>query len=409
MAEVHFNLKDASSEDPTPVYLIFWYDNKRLKYSTGEKIHPDYWNKSKQRAKETAKFPEYPEFNAWLEKISSSVKIIYRKLWNDKTIPTNELIKTELEIALLKNERSAVLDFIGFIEKLIEDSAAIKAPATIKAYKVAKKHLKDYCKKYNKTLAFSDIDLEFYNSYISFLRTEEKLAENTIGAQIKNIKVFMNEATERGLNSNLDFKKRKFKKITEDNDKIYLNQSELDILYALDLTKNKKLEKVRDLFIVGCYTGLRFSDFTQLTTENFINADKIKIRTAKTDETVVIPVHRYVKEIFKKYKGELPNLISNQKMNDYLKDVAKLAELNDKVQSTITKGGKLEKSSNSKHELISSHTARRSFATNLFLADIPAITIMKITGHRTEKSFMRYIRISQEENANKLLNHPFFK
>jgi integrase len=218
----------------------------------------------------------------------------------------------------------------------------------------------------------------------------------------------MNEATERGINKNVEFKKKKFKKVTEDTDKIYLNTTELEKLYQLDLSQKVKLEKVRDLFIIGCYTGLRFSDFIQIKQENIFESNKIKIRTQKTGEMVIIPLHRFVREIMGKYDGNIPEPISNQKMNDYLKETAKLAGLNELIEASITKGGKLVKTAIEKYNLVMTHTARRSFATNLYMADVPSITIMKITGHKTEKNFLRYIRMSQEENANKLLNHPFF-
>lgn len=219
----------------------------------------------------------------------------------------------------------------------------------------------------------------------------------------------MNEATERGLNTNLDFKKRKFKKVTENADKVYLTINELKRMFELDLSEDTRLERTRDLFIVGCFTGLRFSDFIQLKKENIIDGNKIKIRTQKTGETVVIPLHPYVKTVFETYDGELPKPISNQKMNDYLKEVAKKAKIKERVEIGITKAGVLQKKLYKKHRLITTHVARRSFASNLYLADVPSITIMKTTGHQTEKSFLRYIRITQEENANKQLNHPYFQ
>ena len=113
-------------------------------------------------------------------------------------------------------------------------------------------------------------------------------------------------------------------------------------------------------------------------------------------------------EIINKYHGSLPAVISNQKMNDYLKEIGEKAKIKDTVKTAITKGGKTENSINEKFELITTHTARRSFATNAYLMDVPSISIMKITGHKTESSFMKYIRISQEDNANKLISHPFF-
>ncbi|MEJ7823696.1 MAG: site-specific integrase, partial [Chitinophagaceae bacterium] len=160
---------------------------------------------------------------------------------------------------------------------------------------------------------------------------------------------------------------------------------------------------------VACYTGLRFSDLIQIRTENIINEGKhIKVRTEKTGENVIVPIHKFVKAIIKKYQGGLPSAISNQKMNDYLKEIAELAGIDSVIKSSITRGGRTQTTINKKFDLVTTHTARRSFATNTYLQDMPAISIMKFTGHRTEKSFLKYIRISQEDNADKLSSHPFF-
>jgi len=110
----------------------------------------------------------------------------------------------------------------------------------------------------------------------------------------------------------------------------------------------------------------------------------------------------------KKYDGIPPYDISNQKMNEYLKELGELAEMNENILLSSTKGGKKKSETFKKSELITVHTARRSFATNAFVMNVPSISIMKITGHKTEKAFLKYIKISQEENANKLSNHPFF-
>ena len=407
MAEVNFFLKKPKSEDETPIYLFLSYNNKRLKYSTGEKIDPVFWDSENQKVKSTKKFPEHPEFNGRLIFLRTKAYDAYRKVLNDGFEPTNALIKKELD----KTARfvdSKKVDLFSFIKQYIEESKSIKANGTIKAYNTTKTRLEDYCKSKNKTLQFEDIDLEFYNSFVGYL-TEEDYSQNTIGKHIKILKTFLNEATERGINKTVDFKKRKFKRLTEDTDKIYLNVKELEAIYKLNLSKDKQLESVRDLFIIGCYTGLRFSDFSELKPENIIDGNKIKIRANKTNDMVIIPLHQYVREIIKKYNNSIPFALSNPKMNLNLKHIGTLAKITDQVEISITKGGKLVKDTVPKQSLICTHTARRSFATNLYLAGIPSITIMKITGHQTEKSFLRYIRISQEENANKLLDHPFFK
>lgn len=409
MATVKFYLKEPTSENETLIFLVFRFNNQQLKYSTNEKINPDYWNPVNQRARETKKFPEYPEFNTRLTNIEIAVKNVYRKLLNDGIEPEPKKIKKELDISLLKVAKKRKQTLFEFIEYYLEEQRLNKAASTMKTYRGFFNTLKLYCDEKKCKLDFEDIDLNFYNSFINFLTIDKNFAQNSIGTKIKILKGIMNEATERGLNKNYDFKSRRFKKVTEEIDKIYLNTTELNKIYSVDLTNKARLERVRDLFILGCYTGMRFSDFIQLKKENIIDGNKIKIRTQKTNEMVVIPVHPYVKEILDKYDGNIPTPLSNQKMNDYLKEIGELAEINDMIMHSITRGGKLERTTTEKYNLICTHTARRSFATNLYLADVPAITIMKITGHRTDKSFLRYIRITQEENANKLLNHPFFK
>lgn len=390
---------------------MFTFNRQRLKYSTGEIIHPNYWNKSSRRAKESKDYPEYPEFNARLDNLESTIKTVYRKMVNDNKTINPESLRAEFIKAQKGDQETQknVISFRDFISKYIEESKPIKSPLTIKAYDTSVVHLDAYFTSIGKVLNYEDIDLEFYNSYIAFLAETEELSQNSIGKEIKNLKVFLNEATERGLNVNLDFRKKRFKKLTEDNDKIYLTQAEIDSIYNLDLTDTPYLDRARDIFIIGCCTGLRFSDFSQINEENIFDGNKLKIRTQKTGELVVIPMHRYFRQIMNKYNNDLPRIISNQKMNDYLEKIAIKAEINDNVESSITKAGKLVKSLKKKSELVTCHTARRSFATNMYLSEVPTISIMKITGHRTEKSFLRYIRISQEENANKLLDHPFFK
>jgi len=410
MAKAKFILKEPSSKNNTLVYLIYNYQYSRFKYSTGESINPKFWNPTSQRAKETKQFKEYPEFNTRLDKIESAIKNVFRRLLNDGIQPTNILLKKEIENELsdhrLKPKKKS---FLAFVENYIEESKLNKREGTIKVYNTTFKYLKEYSSKY-KTIDFENITLEFYNHYTAFLAQEHKLSANTVGKHIKTIKSFMNEATERGINENLEFRKKKFKTIREEADTVYLSIKELQQFEKLNLSATPKLDKVRDLFLIGCYTGLRFSDFTQIQPEN-INSDNtmLFIRTLKTSERVAIPLHKTVRKILKKYKNKLPVAYTNQVMNSYLKDVASLAKIKELVETTITRGGKVEKSVLPKFKLISTHTARRSFATNLYIADIPAISIMKITGHKTERSFMQYIRITQEQNADKLLTHAFFQ
>lgn len=410
MAKVKFILKEPSSKNETLIYLVYNYQYKRFKYSTGEKINPKFWNERYQRAKETKKFPEYPEFNARLEKFQNCLNNSFRKLLNDNIQPNNELLKKELEYQLDDSKLKArKISLFDFIDNFIEESKSIKQPSTITVYNTTLKHLRNYAEKRNKGIDFSNINLTFYSNFTKYLSQDLEMSTNTIGKYIKTIKTFLNEATERGYNENLEFRKSKFKTTSEETDNVYLSTEELKIIEEKDLSSYPSLEKVRDLFLIGAYTGLRFSDFSQIKQENIIEEKSIiQIRTQKTKEKVSIPIHKVVKRILVKYDNAIPKAFTNQIMNKYLKDIAEECEIDTPTELTTTKSGKTNKTTVPKHKLITTHTARRSFATNCYLADIPSISIMKITGHKTEKSFLKYIKVTQEQNADKLLNHSFF-
>lgn len=406
MASVKFFLKEPKSSNETMVYLFFSYNTQRLKYYTGQKIKAKFWNQETCRARETKQFPDYDSFNQLLNSLERDVKFHYRELINASIVPTNDKLKSCLNQSLFKDKISKTTAFIPFIEKLIESSS--KRPNTVKHYTQTLKQLKEFKTIIKQEIYFDDINLNFYENFMTFCKNKN-YSLNTIGGLIKNIKVFMNEAFDRKLTTNTEYKNRKFKTVEEETENIYLSIIELDKLYALDLSKNLRLDKVRDMFIIGCYTGLRYCDLAKLNNENLIdNKTKIKIKTEKTGEIVIIPLHKYAKGILSKYNG-IPNYeISNQKMNEYLKELGKLAGISEKISLSSTIGGKKEIKTFNKDELITVHTARRSFATNAFVMNVPTISIMKITGHKTEKAFLKYIKITQEENANKLISHPFF-
>lgn len=408
MASTTFVLKEPNTLEPTLVYLIFRYNNTRLKYSTGQKIAPKFWNpkKEKQRAKETKLFAGYSEFNTLLDNLETEVHNQYRKLLNDKIVPTPDLLRVPLDELLQKNNGKEK-GLIGFAEYIVENTD--RSAGTKKQLRQAIRNLKEYKQASKKSLHLDSIDLDFYDGFVDFL-IKKNYGKNTIGTLIKNIKVFMGEAVDRKLTANLQFRNKRFKTVEENSETIYLTANEIERIYSLDLSNNEKLERVRDLFIIACHTGLRFSDLITVRSENISKEGKVlKISTIKTGETVIIPLKGHVKSILAKYSGTPPLAYSNQKMNDYLKELGQLAELDDDTLITSTKGGLRNTENFKKWQLVTTHTARRSFATNAYLHGVPTISIMKITGHRTEKSFMKYIKISQEDNANKLINHPFFK
>ncbi len=173
-------------------------------------------------------------------------------------------------------------------------------------------------------------------------------------------------------------------------------------LEKLDLSDNKRLEAVLDLFLIGCHTGLRYCDLSTLKAAN-IKDGFIKVTQIKTGGNVIIPVHNTVYRILAKYNGELPPAISNQKTNDYLKEItSKVDLLKVKTSKETTKGGVKVSVTKERWEMVSTHTCRRTFCTLQYLNGVPSITIMKISGHTTEKDFLKYIKMDSQEHAEKM-------
>lgn len=299
-------------------------------------------------------------------------------------------------------------DLFSFIKDFIAKADVRINPKTgrpvsykmVREYERTYYYLKEYCQENKLVLDFKDIDLDFYYSFTEYLQGLN-LATNTIGKKIQTLKIFLNSATDRGINQYKHFKSPRFTAISEESDSIYLTKAELEKIYETNLSNHPKLEKVRDLFIVGCWTGVRFSDIPQITPET-INNGLISIKQSKTGGKAVIPVHPMVQTILDKYDGTLPRVITNQRFNEYLKDVAKAARINDKVHKSITKGGIGRSTAYKKWELVTTHCGRRSFATNNYLMGVPTLTIMAITGHKTESSFLKYIKVTPTEHAHKI-------
>lgn len=412
--KVSYFLTRSKVDAETSIYARICYAGFKFKFYIGEQIHPKFWNKDSRQAKQTIRFKEYPEFNTRLDNIKHQIKTVYRQYLNDNegNIPTPPTLRNLLYEKIRKIEPSKETNktFFGFLKEIIYNSekgirlqqkGKTISQNTIRTYNTLLKHLEDYTSKKRKAIDFDDINLDFYLSYTEFL-TGRNATANTIGKDIQIIKLIMNEATERGINKNLAYKSKRFAVIREDVDNIYLNLDELSEMEGLNLSANPRLERVRDLFLVGCFTGLRFSDCSVLKSEQIKNG-YIELTQIKTDDPVVIPVHPVVERIIQKYDGKLPPALSNQKTNNYLKEIAQMMpSLNTPVSKTFTKGGCRKTQVCQKYLRVCTHTQRRSFCTNEYLEGTDVLTIMRISGHKTEKSFLRYICVTPKEHAKRL-------
>ncbi len=387
---------------------------------TGLQAFPEHWNAQKESVRNIAEATYKDQVNNSLSKLKAHILSEFAKNRVELSKEWLNRIIDEFHYPEKYQVKQATL--FDFIEEFIENAPTRLNPKTnmpvcykqVREYERTFFYLKDFAEVKMRKLNFDDINLDFYHDFITYLQsektfkkkngvkvTEEGLAQNTIGKKIQTLKIFLNAASDKGINVNTQYKSHRFKAITEESESIFLPEQEIQMLYDLDLKDNERLEKARDLFIIGCWTGLRYGDWNKVQLEN-IEDGFLSLSPSKTNDPVVIPLHDMVQAIMDKYEGVLPSVISNQKFNDYLKEVAKMAGLNSTEQKSITKGGVRRTVTYEKWELVTTHTGRRSFATNLYKAGLPSLTIMKITGHRTEVSFLKYIKVTPREHAMKL-------
>jgi Site-specific recombinase XerD len=299
------------------------------------------------------------------------------------------------------NRKPTTCAAVGFIYEFARKS---KRGETYKRqYRCMAKHLSNFEKERNAEILSNMYNDTMCEDYLYYLRSRN-LAQNTIVGYLQKTAFMFRKMAKRGFE--VDFS---FEEVLPDRDEtvaVYLSDKELNDILALKL--KKEVDVIRDLFLVGCYTGMRYSDYSQLTSRNIVNGNIVR-KTQKTGEIVQIPIHATVRRILAKRNGEFP-LYSNstQNFNIRVKTICKRAKINDSVLVEFHKGNKVIRKTKKKYELVSSHTARRSFATNTYLAGIKVAQIMLITGHQTEKSFFKYIRITKSENAKMLSEHPFF-
>ena len=266
---------------------------------------------------------------------------------------------------------------------------------TIKGYNKCLNSLLEYQEKRQHIFTFDEITMDFYTDYTLYL--EERLIKNSVGEHYKKIKHIMKCARLEGLHTNMQYEN--FTVSEEDVDNVYLTEEELTAIANLELS-GTRLDKYRDVFLIGCYTGLRVSDLLKIRNKHFyeVNGVKmLKIKTQKTQKDVYIPfLWKDLQYRLEKYDYNLPKM-SEQHLRKDCREVARLAGINTPV---LINSGRLKRSTPyEKWETISIHTCRRTACTNMFKKGIPTKQIMMISGHTKESSFLKYIKITEEENA----------
>jgi integrase len=407
MATAKFNLRESKATVETPIYLIIEHNRKKiLKYPTGVKVLPKFWNSKSQSVRSTDR-ATFDHKNKILSDLKSHALAFISKVQSFNEPLHRDTLRDALDRATKKVELAkADNSLLGFLTEHVEvlKGRSSGQPQNLSKYVTLKKAVEVLEKKNKKKYQFKDIDMAFYHKLVAYLN-EKMLKPNSIGTYIKTLKSLTLEAKSKNIATSDTVFQKTFAVPKESVLSVYLNVNEIERLERLDLSDNQRLEKVRDVFLLGYYTGQRYSDYSKYQKDQIEN-DNIYIRQKKVSQRVVVPLSAKAKAILEKYNYDLRQADKSlQKFNDYLKEVCKLAAINERISTTIKRGNVVEVSTCEKWEMVSSHTARRSYATNVYLTNKTSLlSIAYITGHKSEKQLRAYICLTNEENANVMRN-----
>ena len=272
-------------------------------------------------------------------------------------------------------------------------------PPTYTKFKSLKKHLSDFDKK----LHLAKLDEDRLSDFVDYLRNQAKMKNTTVKKQLGFLKWFLKWAVEKKHTTNTDYQSFKPKLKTADNQVVYLSSAELDKLRNYDISESKQyLDRVRDVFLFCCYTSLRYSDVYKLKKHD-IKSGKVEIVTQKTTDKLSIKLNDKALMLIDKYKKvhfkdeKVLPVISNQRMNDYLKELCELAEIEEPVTVIDFVGSKRIENTYPKYSLVGTHTGRRTFICNALIKGMPPHAVMKITGHSDYKAMQPYIDIVSKD------------
>lgn len=431
--KINYNLKPIGGEK-SQIMLTATIEKRRVRIYTGLLIKPSHWLKRSKTQNECAR--EDSSLGAVELRLNKSINKRLAKILdycNEYVIAvsTTDLTHTAIEHSAenftrfiksrIKGENEiADMSPLEFIKKIIKakeketnrTTNRTLSDGTVYNHRNALNRLERYCVCRNRRLVWELFNENFEKDFIAWMN-DCNYKPNTIAGQFSKMKVWLKEAEKHGLVKDASYHQYNTRNVNVEE--IYLNEEEIERLYNIDfkddtvkkqigkaLDKDSHIEETRDLFIIACWTGLRFSDWHDLSNIT-INDEKINITAKKTNTALTIPMHPMVKDIIKKYEGRLPRSVDKKRTIAHMQLCGQLAGINSDVSRTYIKGGRTVTEIKPKYMLIKNHTSRRSFATNLYLRRIPSQTIMSMTGHTTEENFLKYIKVNKEQHAQIVL------
>ena len=395
-----------------PIRMRVNFASKRIEFTTGYRIDAAKWDTDKQRVRNgcTNKLKQSAsEINASLLGYYTEVQEIFKKFEVEEIMPTPEQIKEAFNalhkpIEEVKQRKSTPNVFYKAFDEFVRDCGRQNdwTDSTYEKFAAVKNHLMNF----RDGLTFDFFDEKGLNDYVTYLRDVKEMRNSTIGKQLSFLKWFLRWAFKKGLHQNNAYDSYKPKLKSTQKKIIFLTWEELNKLREFEIPAAKQaLDRVRDVFLFQCFTGLRYSDVFNLRRSD-IKDDHIEVTTVKTSDSLIIELNKHSKAILDKYKDvafeddKVLPVITNQKMNDYLKELAELAGIDEPVRQTYYRGNERIDEVIPKYALLGTHAGRRTFICNALALGIPPQVVMKWTGHSDYKAMKPYIDIADDIKAN---------
>jgi integrase len=409
MATVKFLIKGA--KNPSTILVRFTNGRKfDFKRSTSILCNPKHWNSEKAEFRKIATPEDRDKKNNQLQGLRSFIIDAYNVDYTNGIIISTNWLETTISRFFNqgdKNDLNRLIDYGNEFIKALSNKKVVSrngkigvAESTIQKYNTVLRKIEAFERYSRRQIHIRDVDLKFRKDFIDFLIDSERYRPNYAGRLIKFVKTICLDAKSQGIKSHPELEK--IRGFTVKVKFVYLNMKEIELIESYDFSNSPYLDNARDWLIIGLFTGQRVSDFKSEKLYEIKN-DRFEFVQQKGGKQVQVPVNYRIKEILKKRNGNFPHMISDQKFNEYIKEVCKKVGISD-----IVEGDKMNPKTNRKeygkypkHELVSSHICRRSFATNHY-NKLATGALMGITGHSTEKMFLTYIGKINEDNSEQL-------
>ena len=399
-----------------PIRMRVNFASQRIEFTTGYRIDVAKWDADKQRVKNgcTNKFKQSAsEINAALLGYYTEIQEIFKRFEVAEVMPSPADVKNafnalhrsgDVQAEPTSDKPDPSTDFYKAFDEFVRVCGHQNdwTHATYEKFAAVKNHLRAF----RADLSFSFFNEAGLTEYVRYLREVREMRNSTIGKQLSFLKWFLRWSFSQGVHRNNAYDT--FRPKLKDTQKkiIFLTWEELTRLREFEIPPAKQsLDRVRDVFLFQCFTGLRYSDVYNLRRSD-IKEDHIEVTTIKTSDSLVIELYKHSKAILEKYQDvvfehdkALP-VITNQKMNEYLKELAELAGINEPIRQTYYKGNERIDEVTPKYALLGTHAGRRTFICNALALGIPPQVVMKWTGHSDYKAMKPYIDIADDIKAN---------